>query len=134
MCIYFFHLSVFIYIYPYLSIYEDYDPSTKKGFLLFIFPLILDGIFTSFTSKYKVLSSCLFLGYKFSGNTISMLQNDKLTFSSIQKKKRKDRIIQLSFLALSAVGTLYVGQRIGIFIFALLSSSFPSFSKKHLLR
>lgn len=59
------------------------------GFLTFVLPLIIDSIFNK---------ACPQL---FGVNTISMLQNENLSFSQVQWRKRLDRVLQTI-----AVGTV----------------------------
>ena len=57
------------------------------GFLTFVLPLIIDTI------CHKKAP------WLFSPSTLSSLQNEKLTFSHIQWRKRLDRVLQGSVLA-----------------------------------
>ena len=52
------------------------------GFLTFVLPLIIDSIFNKICPQV------------FGRNTISMLQNENMTFSQVQWRKRFDRVLQ----------------------------------------
>ena len=64
------------------------------GFVSFVLPIILDGIFHKFLPRI------------FSTNTIAMLQRDGITFTGVARKKRFDRALQVLIIAtvLSAIG------------------------------
>lgn len=57
------------------------------GFFTFVLPLIIDGIFHK---KFPKI---------FNPNTITLLQNEKLTFTEVQRMKRVDRLLQLTVIA-----------------------------------
>ena len=53
------------------------------GFLTFILPIILDGVFQSLAPQFFEL------------NTIALLQRDGISFAEVGKIKRRDRILQI---------------------------------------
>jgi len=69
------------------------------GFLTFILPLILDSLFS------KALPQL------FSPNTISLLQSENLTFTQVQNKKRRDRVLQCVAVAV-AFGAIFNQRRL----------------------
>jgi len=64
----------------------DEDPSTLWGFMNFVFPLILDTYLNRLAP------------FLFAPNSIRMLQDDRLTFGYVQRRKRLDRLIQAGAL------------------------------------
>ena len=74
----------------------DISRSFDGGFLTFVLPLILDGIFS------KLLPNV------FMPNTIQMTQKYDWRFSQVAKRKRRDRALQVAILAsaLGAMGTV----------------------------
>lgn len=55
------------------------------GFVGFVLPLILDGIFSRFAP------------WLFGPNNIRLLQNNDLSFAEIAAKKRRDRVLQVGW-------------------------------------
>lgn len=74
------------------------------GFLTFVLPLIIDSILHN---KFP---------YIFNSNAITLLQNEKLSFTKVQFLKRRDRVLQLCLLVV--VG--YFIQQIGIFSWMII--------------
>ena len=74
----------------------EISKSLDGGFLLFVLPLIADGVFNKICPQL------------FGVNTISMLQNENMSFSQVQRKKRLDRILQ----TISAGSIIYFSYRI----------------------
>ena len=74
----------------------DISRGFDGGFLTFVLPLILDGIFHK-------LAPALFMP-----NTIQMLQKQDWTFSDVAKRKRRDRVAQIGIIGsiLGCVGWL----------------------------
>ena len=54
------------------------------GFVTFVLPLIIDSILSRMMPKI------------FGPNTISLLQNENLTFTQVRRRKRLDRVLQVS--------------------------------------
>lgn len=79
------------------------------GFFSFVLPLIIDGVF------HKILPKI------FGPNTIAMLQIPTMKFTQIQKKKRIDRLMQLTSLFLFLWGLKSIGQ-------AVLTAALSSFN------
>lgn len=73
---------------------RELDRPGKLGLLTFLIPIILDGIFQKLLPKV------------FAPNTISMLQKEGVTFVGVRRRKRMDRIGQLTLIgtALSCMG------------------------------
>ena len=55
---------------------------------------------------YKILQK---LPWFFAPNTITVLQNEKLSFTQVQRRKRLDRLLQFMFLVLTGWGLKKVG-------------------------
>jgi hypothetical protein len=74
----------------------DISRGFDGGFLTFVLPLILDGIF------HKALPGL------FMPNTIQMLQKEDWTFSRVARRKRTERVAQVAILStlLAAVAWL----------------------------
>lgn len=74
----------------------DISRSFDGGFLTFVLPLILDGIFSKLAPGV------------FMPNTIQMTQKYDWRFSEVARRKRRDRTLQLGILAtaLGAMGTV----------------------------
>ncbi len=70
----------------------DYDAKTTEGFLRFVLPLILDGIFH------------LYFPTLFAPNGIRLLQDHRSTFTQTRRRKRRDRIGQVL-----VIGTVVAG-------------------------
>ena len=81
-----------------VKISRELDRPGKLGFVTFVLPLILDGIFHGAFPKI------------FSPNTISMLQKDEITFRDVQRIKRADRIGQVALLGSGASGLIWGGK------------------------
>ena len=71
-----------------VRISRGFDRPGALGFLTFILPIILDGIFHGSLPKI------------FAPNTIAMLQRDTLTFGQVKRRKRLDRGLQVLALSL----------------------------------
>jgi len=74
----------------------DISRGFDGGFLTFVLPLILDGVFHKAFPKL------------FSPNTIAMLQKEDLTFSQVQRRKRLERTAQVGILGLGFSGVVWV--------------------------
>jgi hypothetical protein len=74
----------------------DISRGFDGGFLTFVLPLILDGVF------HKALPNV------FMPNTIQMLQKEDWTFSRVARRKRAERVAQVAILStlLAAVAWL----------------------------
>ena len=70
----------------------DYDAKTTEGFLRFVLPLILDGIFHRY------------LPALFAPNGIRLLQDHRSTFTQTRRRKRRDRVGQAL-----VIGTVVAG-------------------------
>ena len=68
-------------------------PGKKVFFLTFVLPLILDGIFNKLAPKI------------FAPNMFRMFQRQDIGFKQIQRKKRLDRIMQVSILGMGFTGS-----------------------------
>jgi hypothetical protein len=77
-----------------VRISRELDRPGIVGFMTFILPIILDSIFTNIIPMKYIISP----------NVITMLQRQDITFQQVARIKRRDRIIQVSFL----FSTLYV--------------------------
>ncbi|KAJ1444447.1 hypothetical protein M885DRAFT_552926 [Pelagophyceae sp. CCMP2097] len=66
-----------------VQISRSFDYAGLRGFMTFIFPLIIDGIFHG-----KVSSKI------FAPNMLALLQNPTLSFSQVLRRKRIDRVLQ----------------------------------------
>lgn len=73
-----------------VQISRGLDRPGKLGFITFILPLILDGIFHKLAPKV------------FATNAIAMMQQDT-TFASVQRRKRRDRFVQVAAIFSVAV-------------------------------
>jgi kynurenine 3-monooxygenase len=71
---------------------RELDRPGKFGLITFIVPIILDGIFTKIAPKL------------FHPNTITMLQNENLTFQQVAQIKRQDRFLQSMILSSIVLG------------------------------
>ena len=71
---------------------RELDRPGKLGVLTFLLPIILDGIFHNMLPKV------------FAPNTITMLQNEKITFTGVGRRKRMDRLGQLSLIGMGLTG------------------------------
>ena len=67
---------------------RSFDRAGFRGFLSFIGPIILDGIFGSLP----------LIGKAFGPNTLAMLQQPTTPFATIRWRKRADRFVQLALL------------------------------------
>ncbi len=75
-----------------VKISRDLDRPGKLGFLTFLLPIILDGIFSKMLPKV------------FAPNTIAMLQRQGITFTGIGRRKRMDRAGQVAILGTGMCG------------------------------
>mmetsp|Transcript_24897 Transcript_24897/g.49808 ORF Transcript_24897/g.49808 Transcript_24897/m.49808 type:complete len:472 (+) Transcript_24897:332-1747(+) len=66
---------------------RGFDRPGKLGFLTFVLPLILDGLFHKWAPRI------------FGPNTLAALQQEGATFSAVARKKRRDRALQAALLA-----------------------------------
>ena len=69
-----------------VRISRDLDRPGLLGFVTFILPIILDGIFSSIAPQL------------FGPNTIALLQRDGITFQEVAQRKRRDRALQVATL------------------------------------
>ncbi|GAB5037954.1 fad dependent oxidoreductase [Nannochloropsis oceanica] len=76
----------------------DYDAKTTEGFLRFILPLILDGIFHRYFPTI------------FAPNGIRLLQDHRSSFTQTRRRKRRDRIGQVLVIGTVAAG---LGKAVG---------------------
>lgn len=79
---------------------RDLDRPGKLGFLTFLGPIILDGIFGNM------------LPWLFAPNMITMLQRDAITFQQAARRKRLDRIVQVSLIGSTLVGSVFAAVRL----------------------
>mmetsp|Transcript_10577 Transcript_10577/g.13760 ORF Transcript_10577/g.13760 Transcript_10577/m.13760 type:complete len:600 (+) Transcript_10577:26-1825(+) len=84
-----------------VEISRNLDRPGKLGVLTFIFPLIVDSIFNKLAPSI------------FAPNIFGMLQNDALTFESIQRRKRIDRVSQSVALGV-LFGTIFSLAKLGL--------------------
>lgn len=80
---------------------RDLDRPGKLGFLTFLLPIILDGIFGRLAPRL------------FAPNIITMLQRDSLTFCQAARRKRIDRCAQVCILG-GVGGVLFTGVVLGM--------------------
>ena len=69
-----------------VTISRELDRPGKLGAITFIIPIILDAIFSKMAPKI------------FAPNIITMLQKDDMTFQQVARRKRIDRILQLTVI------------------------------------
>ena len=81
------------------------------GFLTFILPIILDGVFQSLAPQFFEL------------NTIALLQRDGISFAEVGKIKRRDRILQIILLGFGAATVSALTSALISFIASVSSSS-----------
>ena len=74
-----------------VRISRDLDRPGVLGFVTFILPIILDGIFHSILPQI------------FEKNTIALLQRDGVTFQGVAQRKRQDRLLQVATLLTAAI-------------------------------
>ena len=74
-----------------VRISRDLDRPGLLGFITFILPIILDGIFHSILPQV------------FEKNTIALLQRDGVTFQGVAQRKRQDRLLQVATLGTAAL-------------------------------
>ena len=70
---------------------RELDRPGLLGFVTFILPIILDGLFHSAAPQY------------FEKNTIALLQRDGVTFQGVARRKRRDRALQVATLLTAAL-------------------------------
>ena len=70
-----------------VRISRSFDRPGLLGFVTFILPIILDGIFNGIAPRV------------FGPNTIAMLQRDGISFRGVAWRKRRDRVLQSITLA-----------------------------------
>jgi kynurenine 3-monooxygenase len=75
-----------------VTISRDLDRPGKLGFVTFILPLILDSIFHGLAPKL------------FAPNIITMLQREDYTFQRVARRKRIDRLAQVSIIGGTIAG------------------------------
>ena len=78
-----------------VRISRDLDRPGFLGFVTFILPIILDGIFSSLAPQI------------FGPNTIALLQRDGITFQEVAQRKRRDRALQVVTLVVVAWATSF---------------------------
>jgi 2-polyprenyl-6-methoxyphenol hydroxylase-like FAD-dependent oxidoreductase len=88
----------------------DISRGFDGGFLTFVLPLILDGVFHKAFPKL------------FSPNTIAMLQKEDWTFSRIQRRKRTERVAQAGILAAVFSGVVWVLVRAAVAVAAKIAT------------
>ena len=86
---------IYINFYYILHVYSVYIPLQILFFLLY--PLY---IYDYMLQK---------LPWFFAPNTITVLQNEKLSFTQVQRRKRLDRLLQFMFLVLTGWGLKTIG-------------------------
>jgi len=74
-----------------LRISRELDRPGLIGFVTFILPIILDGIFHSILHQV------------FEKNIIALLQRDGVTFQGVAQRKREDRLLQVATLGTAAL-------------------------------
>jgi kynurenine 3-monooxygenase len=84
-----------------VTISRDLDRPGIRGFVVFVLPIILDGIFSKLAPKL------------FAPNIITMLQKDKLTFQQVARRKRLDRLVQVSIIG-SALASAAMAARFAV--------------------
>jgi len=75
-----------------VRISRDLDRPGTLGTLTFLIPIILDALFNNIAPGI------------FSPNIISMLQREDLTFSQVARRKRLDRLLQLTLISTTMIG------------------------------
>lgn len=82
-----------------VRISRDLDRPGFLGAITFIIPIILDSIFNKINPKL------------FAPNIISMLQRDDLTFNQVARRKRIDRVAQLTIIGSFLSGAAWTAQK-----------------------
>ena len=83
-----------------VRISRDLDRPGFIGAITFIIPIILDSIFNKINPKL------------FAPNIISMLQRDDMTFNQVARRKRIDRIAQLTIIGSFLSGAAWTAKKI----------------------
>lgn len=83
-----------------VRISRDLDRPGFIGAVSFIIPLILDSIFNKINPKL------------FAPNIISMLQRDDMTFNQVARRKRIDRIAQLTIIGSFLSGAAWTAKKV----------------------
>jgi kynurenine 3-monooxygenase len=81
-----------------VTISRDLDRPGILGFVVFVLPIILDGIFSKLAPKL------------FAPNIITMLQKDKLTFQQVARRKRLDRFLQVSIIGSALLSATFAAK------------------------
>jgi len=82
-----------------VRISRDLDRPGVIGAITFIIPIILDSIFNKINPKL------------FAPNIISMLQRDDLTFNQVARRKRIDRVAQLTIIGSFLSGAAWTAEK-----------------------
>lgn len=96
-----------------VSISRDLDRPGFIGAVTFIIPLILDSIFNKINPKL------------FAPNIISMLQRDDMTFNQVARRKRMDRMAQLTIIGSFLSGAAWTAKK-AVFTVAKILGRRPS--------
>jgi hypothetical protein len=91
---------------------RSFDRSGLRGFVSFIGPIILDGVFGGLP----------LLGKAFAPNTLAMLQKPDISFVAIRWRKRFDRALQLALLG---TGLTCVAKGIARIVGAAMATILP---------
>ena len=83
-----------------VRISRDLDRPGVIGAFSFIIPLIMDSIFNKINPKL------------FAPNIISMLQRDDMTFNQVARRKRIDRIAQLTIIGSFFSGAAWTAKKV----------------------
>jgi kynurenine 3-monooxygenase len=75
-----------------VRISRELDRPGKLGFVTFILPIILDSIFNGLAPKL------------FESNVISMLQRPEYSFQKLARRKRQDRLLQVTIIVVGLAG------------------------------
>eukprot|EP00965_Chrysotila_dentata_P223816 6193806-Pleurochrysis_carterae.AAC.2 len=96
---------------------RSFDRGGLLGFVSFILPLILDGIF------HKALPSV------FAPNTLAMMQREDLRFVDVRWRKRRDRALQVAiFTAFAATFVMAVTTAVRAVVGAVLARNLTPIS------
>jgi len=87
---------------------RELDRPGRLGFITFILPIILDSIFSQIAPKF------------FAPNVISTMQDPKRTFTQVARRKRQDRLVQLSVIGSFLVGATWMAKRSTVLLASVL--------------
>jgi kynurenine 3-monooxygenase len=82
-----------------VRISRDLDRPGVIGAITFIIPIILDSIFNKINPKL------------FAPNIISMLQREDMTFNQVARRKRIDRVAQLTIISSFLTGAAWTAKK-----------------------